>query len=145
MPSYYFGYGYSFGSGAGSTNCYMSLTNYTGTTWGHLDTTNEDLVPDVTADGTYIYEASFDTSDGSFIMSFGVAGNEQLDNCLLIIKEFDTDHVELHWNATTTQYEGTNQALATELALSVGQQVCFRDVAIPDLLIDIDFSTLEVV
>ncbi len=126
------------------TNCYPSLIN-SGTVWGYIDITLGALDPDTTADGTYIYQATFDTSDGAFIMSFGVAGNEQITNCLLIIKEFESDHVELYWNATNSRYEGTNITLATDLALLTGTEVCFADIAIPDLLIDINFFELETV
>ena len=126
------------------TNCYPSLAN-SGTVWGYIDITLGAIDPDTTADGTLIYQATFDTSDGAFIMSFGVAGNEQITNTLLIIKSFEEGHVELAWNATNSRYEGTNTTLAAELALLTGTKVCFEDVAIPDMLINIDFAGLETV
>lgn len=142
-----FGYGADSPFGFGfkdilPTNCYPSLTN-SGTVWGYIDTTLGALDPDTTSDGTHIYQTTFDTSNGLFVMSFGAAGNEQLTNVLLIVKEFKGGHVELYWNATNSRYEGTNSALATDLALLTGTEVCFADIAIPDLLINIDYGGLQ--
>lgn len=132
--------------GISYTNCYPSLTQLTDGGYG-LDAAQVIsglLLPDTTADGTLIYSASF-YSNGDFIMSFGALGNEQLTNVLQIIKEFNEGHIELFWNATNNRYEGTNLTLATELILLLGTEVCFADIAIPDLLIDIDFFELETV
>ena len=126
------------------TNCYSALAN-SGTVYGFIEGVLGvgTLFPTITSDGTYIYQSSFDTADGSFIMAFGVAGDEQLVNTLQIIKAFDAGQVELFWDATNEYYYGENQTLATAVALEVGNRVCYSDIAIPDLLVDISFEQLE--
>lgn len=126
------------------TNCFSALAE-SGTVYGFIDSVLGvgTLSPTTTSDGTYIYQFSWDTSDGSFIMAFGVAGNEALDNTLLIIASFTDGNVELHWDATNLYYAGTNTVLAGELAARAGTEVCYEALAIPDLLVDISFEQLE--
>lgn len=137
--------GYGYGTGLfESTNCYPTLVQLTDGGYGYdeAQATPGSITPDTTSDGTNIYSASI-YSDGSFIMSFGVAGITQLTNTLLIIKDFSNDHVELTWNSTNLRYEGTNLSLATTVIAQLGTKVCFADIAIPDLLIDLDFEGLS--
>ena len=84
-------------------------------------------------------------ADGSFIISFGDLGNEQVPDVPQIFiyhKSQDAPLVAV-WNDITTQYEGTDLALATTLiALQIGGATssCFFVQIEPTHFISYDFN-----
>ena len=139
MASYTFGYSYGFGSSGGV------LTNICWDTLTATDTVYSSTVsPTETSDGTLIYNIQFDTSDGEFIMQFGVAGDEDLENTAVIIFEYNGTKLDLQWDSVNEYYTGTDSTLATEIALEVdNNNVCFLATVIPDLFISYDYETIE--
>jgi len=142
-------YGLNFGFHGGTaedndTNCFSPLEQ-TG------DSLHGTLLPDTTSDGTLINPLTINVTTGAFVMGFGVAGDEQLyqDEAETIpvrklIFAYSSDNLQLNWNSTNENYDGTNLSLATALQTEVGNNVCFSAIAIPDVLVWFGFSTMEV-
>ena len=137
MQNFGFNFGLLGGAGGapGNNMCWTTLED-TGTVYSGT------VSPATTSDGTTIYNVQFDTSDGEFIMQFGDAGDEELDNTALITFTYKGGYeLPLYWDATNEYYSGTDTDLATEIALLVDEKVCFGAYVTPDLTIWYDFIT----
>ena len=144
--SYRFGYPsrYGFGGAAGAASnfCVVQGTDLTwygaeGATYGFID-------PVYTPLGQVIYSFKW-KADGSFVMSFGVAGNEQVPDTDLILVEDGADKLSLVWNSTTLIYEGSNVTFATRLISEyvLDEVVCMYVQIVPNQFIGYDFSVLR--
>ena len=123
--------------------CWNTLTN-SGTIFGYISGSIGTIDPEYTSDGTYIYQATTDTSNGLFIFSFGIAGDESLTNTSTVIFEYRKNKLDLQWDDVNLDYRGTNTIMSSDIASNVGNNVCFIATIVPDKFIHLDYTTTEV-
>jgi len=146
-----FGFNFGFlggGGGINFTNCWTPLIALADGGYGHDDAQIEDngtLTPNVTSNGVYVYSFRF-YNTGEWYLQFGAAGNEQIPNSVQGILHFDisdADNVLLTWSVANSRYEGYDTGTASAVITEVGEEVCFRGVFVPELLIHYTFNKLE--
>jgi len=136
------GLGGSRGAASTTNMCWQPIGS-SGDERGFLTASFGTMYPTTTSDGTFIYRTSFNVTTGLFIFSFGVAGDERLDNTGIIIYEYNGTKLDLVWDKTNEDYRGTNTSLATELDALGLVNTCFLATVVPEKIFSFDYQTIE--
>ena len=116
-----------------------------GTKYGFLKGSFGTFVPPFSADGKEVHEFTWQAS-GTFIMTFGAAGDEQLTDTNTVYVEIDNGAIELNWYSASNVYKGSNIEAATALITDFvdGKERCgYIYVSLPTLFIDYIFDTIR--
>ena len=123
--------------------CFMSVVK-DGDWYGSSEPASEgEIEPGQASDGTDIYSYRVNATTGEFRLRFGSSGNEQLNNCSLVIYDHGSFKVGMEWDSTNEYYSGTDYDAAQIVAGYKGSKHCFNSYIVPELLIHYDFSDLE--
>ena len=138
---------YSPSSAMTPTNCWSPLEVLTDGGYGYdsAQAAPGNMNPSVTSDGQVIYSYRF-YSTGEWYLELGVAGDEQSPNSVEGVMQFgihNTENVLMVWNETNLRYEGDDLGTATAVIAELGNEVCFTASIVPELLLWINFETLE--
>jgi len=99
--------------------------------------------PPIAADGTSIHAVMW-KDDGTFVMSFGTDGRQQLTGIDTITYKYKGSVIVFSWDAATTAYIADNLPAATFLISNYvqGEDICGTVTGLPDLLIHYDFDIM---
>jgi len=144
------------GGGATPTNC-MLLTqhptnaNVIGYSSDFLNGGSEaygTMIPNTTADGTFIYSYEIDHSNGLFTLRFGEDAVTQIPNVTDAVLYHNADGADgdilFVWDDINKWYSATDLEKATNIKAYLGEVVCLSATAIPRVLIWYDFETMVV-
>ena len=148
MPAYTYKYGYGFDSGASANQFNICCTLTTDGTWyGGLTSAN--ITPDSTITSQTFYALKW-KADGTFVMQFGVAGNEQVPDVpdIKLYTRYQTAPVVLVWDATNLYYTDTDATLAGLLISAQtggATTICFDGELFPTTIISYDYNLETIV
>ena len=137
-------FGFGTGSGTGSDICIITMGT-SGDWRGHIAGSGSVISPSATYAGLDIYEYKWNIVTGQFIISFGVAGDDELANIVQIIVKHPRrpDSNSAVWNSTDTQYDFVDLDLAQWIDDDIARS-CFIINFQPIILIQYDFSNILV-
>lgn len=134
----------SSGSAQGNNACMNEGSD--GTKYGFLDGSFGSFDPAFTIDGHTVHELSWQ-ADGTFIMSFGTNGDEQITSISQVHVSNNNHSITLDWDATSKTYTVVDIDTATILIDNYvdGQQYCmFIYTDLPNgLIIDYSFDSIR--
>lgn len=130
---------------SGKINICITTIGNDGIWYGYKEGSYGVITPNAALDGIDIFSMRC-KADGSFVLSFGDAGNDQLDN----VKQIEVTHYQVPdanialWDETETGYIFTDAVLADILINGGLDEICFWIEFMPKVLIDYDFSEILV-
>ena len=107
-----------------------------------IQATPGEIIPTYTAGGVLIYSFYWDTTTGKFIMQFGVAGDEKLENTMQILAEGEHKLV-LVYDEVEQYYTATDKSISDDITTPVGDVQCFMFYVVPDLMIHYKYLELQ--
>ena len=126
-----------------TNSCVMESTD--GTWYGYDSSVPMGAVdPVYTKDGTFTYAVKWQ-ADGTILMKFGDAGNEQLTDIDGILISYADRSILLMWDDIAKDYRTVDTDMTDYLIADYedGKERCYLTEILPDLLIHYTFSTIE--
>ena len=125
----------------GTNTCFTSVLQIGD--WVGSDEPATNIEPPITSTGVLIYSFRANVVSGEWVMRFGDAGDEQLENVSIGIYEHEHFTIALTWDTDNLWYDGYNPEAALALETLVGEEHCFRMSVVPDLLQRFTYEFIE--
>ncbi len=107
-----------------------------------IQATPGEVIPTHTAGGVLVYSFYWDITTGQFIMQFGDAGDEKLENTMQILA-VGKQKLVLIYDEVEQYYTATDKEVSDGITAAVGEVVCFMFYVVPDLMIHYKYLELQ--